>query len=251
MIRSRSGGIIAVLSFSTLATGVVQICLPLELRGLHASPNEIGLTLSMFGFGMLAFEWVWGIVADRFGYGVPLVASQFLYAACIVLLARADSIILIAAAYFLASGMMVAVGPIARSYLGTELHAGLRATGLALLTAQWVIAEALGSGAGGQLIDHFPIRAVLLGTSLLPATTGLLLLPVFRGYSHVEHRGRWSQDDLDRMEASRGGASLARVLVVTASIVLFFQVGIGGEVALLPLLVTTHLGLSAASAGLA
>jgi hypothetical protein len=52
LIRSRSGGLIAALTFSTLATGLLQICLPLELRQLRASPNEIGLTLSMFGFGM-------------------------------------------------------------------------------------------------------------------------------------------------------------------------------------------------------
>ena len=229
----------------------MQICLPLELHGLHATPNQIGVTLAMFGLGMLAFEWVWGIVADRIGYGVPLIASQLLYAGCIALLARADSIFLIAAAYFLASGMMVAVGPIARSYLGTALHAHLRATGLALLSAQWVVAEALGAGAGGQLIDHFPIRTVLLATAVLPALSAFLLVPVFKGYSHLEHRGRWSEDDQVRMEESRGGRSLMRVLAVTASMVLFFQVGLGGEVALLPLLVTTHLGLSAANAGTA
>jgi MFS family permease len=251
LIRSRSGGMVAALSFSTLATGLLQICLPLELRQLHASPNQIGLALSMFGFGMFAFEWVWGVVADRVGYRIPLVASQLLYTACIVLLARAGSIVLIAAAYFLASGMMVAVGPIARSYLGTALHAHLRATGLALLSAQWVIAEALGAGAGGQLIDHFPIGGVLLATATLPALTALLMLPVFRTYSHVEHRSRWDEADQARMEQSRGGASLLRVMVVTASIILFFQVGAGGELALLPLLVTTHLGLSAASAGTA
>ena len=229
----------------------MQISLPLELRGLRATPDQIGVTLAMFGFGMLAFEWVWGIIADRIGYGAPLVASQLLYAGCIALLARADSIFLIAAAYFLASGMMVAVGPIARSYLGTTLHAHLRATGLALLTAQWVIAEAVGAGAGGQLIDHFPIRDVLLAAAVLPALSALLLLPVFKGYSHLEHRGRWSEDDQARMEESRGGRSLVRVLVVTASMVLFFQVGLGGEAALLPLLVTAHLGLSASSAGIA
>ena len=54
LLRSRSGGLIAALAFATLATGLLQICLPLELHQLHATPNEIGLTLSMYGFGMLA-----------------------------------------------------------------------------------------------------------------------------------------------------------------------------------------------------
>ena len=251
LIRSRSGGLVAALTFSTLATGLTQIGLPLELRQLHASPNQIGLTLSMFGFGMFAFEWLWGVLADRVGYRAPLVVSQLLYAASIVLLARVDSVLLIAICYFLASGMMVAVGPIARSYLGTALHARLRATGLALLAAQWVIAEAVGAGAGGQLIDHFPIRSVILGAAILPVASSLLILWVFRRYSHSEHRGAWSQADETRMEESRGGAGVMHVLAVSASMALLIQIGIGGELALLPLLVTTHLHQSAAGAGAA
>ncbi|HEY8815447.1 MAG TPA: MFS transporter, partial [Candidatus Dormibacteraeota bacterium] len=47
------------------------------------------------------------------------------------------------------------------------------------------------------------------------------------------------------------GGGVMRVLLVTASMVLLIQVGAGGELALLPLLVTTHLQLSAASAGTA
>lgn len=251
LIRSRSGGLVATLTFSTLATGVLQICLPLELRQLRAMPNEIGLTLSMFGFGMFAFEWLWGVLADRVGYRGPLIVSQLLYGACIVLLARVDSVPLIALSYLLASGMMVAVGPIARSYLGTALHSRLRATGLALLSAQWVIAEAIGAGAGGQLIDHFPIRTVMLAGAILPVVSAALAVWVFRGYSHVEHRGQWTADDEARMEESRGGVGVMRVLAVTAAMVLLVQLGAGGELALLPLLVTTHLQLSAASAGTA
>jgi MFS family permease len=251
LIRSRSGALIAAMTFSTLATGVLQICLPLELRQLRASPNEIGLALSMYGFGMFAFEWLWGVLADRAGYRAPLVVSQLLYAACIVLLARVDSIVLIALSYFLTSGMMVAVGPIARSYIGTAVHSRLRATGLALLAASWVVAEAVGAGAGGQLIDHFPIRGVLLAGAVLPALSALLAIWVFRGYSRVEHHGPWTADDEARSEESRAGGGVLRILAVTASLVLLIQVGAGGELALLPLLVTTHLQLSAASAGTA
>jgi MFS family permease len=239
------------LTFSTLATGLLQICLPLELRQLRASPDQIGVTLAMFGFGMFAFEWLWGVVADRAGYRAPLIGSQILYAGFILLLARADSVVLIAIGYFFASGMMVAVGPIARSYLGTALHARLRATGLAVLAAQWLIASSIGAGVGGQLIDHFPIRSVILVAAILPIASSLLLAWFFRDYSHTEHRGRWNEDDNARMEESRGGSGVARVLVVTASMVLLIEVGAGGELALLPLLVTTHLHLSAADAGTA
>jgi MFS family permease len=239
------------MAFSTLATGVLQICLPLELRQLHASPGEIGLTLAMFGFGMFAFEWLWGVVADRVGYVIPLVVSQLLYGVAIVLLASAGSVVLIAAGYFLACGMMVAVGPIARSYLGTTLHARLRATGLALVSAQWVIAAAIGAGVGGQLIDHFPIRGILYASAVLPAISAALALWVFKGYSHRQHVESWTDEDEARMEESRGGGGMLRVFLVTATLMLLIEVGAGGEVALLPLLVTSSLHLSAASAGVA
>src|SRR5947209_19062814 len=51
LFRSRSGALVGALAVSTLATGVVQIAVPLELRQLHASPAQIGVALSMFGFG--------------------------------------------------------------------------------------------------------------------------------------------------------------------------------------------------------
>ena len=251
LIRSRSGGLIAALAFATLATGLLEIAVPLELRQLHASPNEIGLTLAMFGFGMFAFEWVWGVVADRVGYGAPLVASQLLYGAFIVLLSRVQSIPLIAVGYLLASGMMVAVGPIARSYLGTTLHARLRATGLALLASQWVIAEAVGAGVGGQLIDRFPIRDVMLAGAALPAVSAVLVLWVFRGYTIADHHVRINAENAAGEESSRAGPSVTHVLVITATLALLIQIGLGGELALLPLLVTNHLQLSAAAAGAA
>jgi len=247
LIRSRSGGLIAALTFSTLATGLLLICLPLELRQLRAGPGEIGLTLSMFGFGMFAFEWLWGVVADRVGYRAPLIASQFLYALTIVVLSRVQSVPMIAASYFLACGMMVAVGPIARSYLGTALHANLRATGLALLASQWVIAEAVGAGVGGPLIDNFQIRSVMLAGAALPVVSGVLVFLVFRNY---EARGNRHLESGSGMGADARG-DVIRVLAVTATLALLIQVGLGGELALLPLLVTTHLHLSAGAAGAA
>lgn len=239
------------MTFSTLAAGLLQICLPLELRQLRASPNQIGLTLAMFGFGMFAFEWLWGFLADRFGYRGPLVLSQLLYAVCIVLLARADAVVQIAIGYLLASGMFVAAGPVARSYLGTTLHSRLRATGLALVSAQWAIAEAIGAGAGGQLIDHFPIRGILYASAVLPALTAVLVMWVFRGQRDIPNRDVRPEDVEARSQESRAGGGVMRVLLVTASMTLLVQVGAGGELALLPLLVTTHLQLSAASAGIA
>src|SRR2546429_1008207 len=237
LIRSRSGSLIAVLTFATLATGLLQICVPLELRQLRASQNETGDTLAMFGFGMFAFEWVWGVVADRIGYRAPLVASQLLFGVFIVLLSRVESVPLIAIGYLLASGMMVAVGPIARSYLGTALHARLRATGLALLASQWVIAEAVGAGAGGQLIDRFPIRDVMLAGAALPAVSAVLVLWVFRGYTIADHHVRINAENGAGEESSRAGPSVTHLPAITPPLALLIPIRPGGGPPPLPLLV--------------
>lgn len=249
LYRSRSGGLIGSMTFATVATGALLIGVPLELRQLHASPAATGVTLSMFGFGMFAFEWLWGLIADRVGYRVPLIAAHVLYAAAIVLLAFATTLPLIAAAYFIACGMMVAVGPIARSYLGTSLSPSLRARGQGLLAGQWIVAEAVGAGAGGALIDHYPIRLVMLCSAVLPLISAVLAWMVFRGYSHADRLRSWSGEE--RRKRPAGRRDMLAVLATTAAIVCLIEIGIGGESALLPLLVTAHLHLSPASAGAA
>jgi MFS family permease len=248
LLRSRSARLVGAFFVTSLATGVLEIAIPLKLRQLQASPNEIGITLAMFGFGMFLFEWLWGIVADRVGYRIPLVVSQLLYGASIVLLARVDSVPLLAVSYLLASGMMVAEGPIGRSYVGTALPAALRATGLGLISASWVIGAAIGAGAGGWLLDQVAIRDVLYGAAVIPVLAGVLILWAFRGYSDKQRLSTRSADD-DQAEVARGGTSVMRILMVTALLVLLIEIGAGGEQALLPLLVTSHLHLSAAIAG--
>ena len=99
------------------------------------------------------------------------------------------------------------------SYIGTALHAHLRATGLALLASQWVIAEAVGAGVGGALIDHFPIREVMLVAAVLPLVSAVLVFPVFRGFTIVDHRSRQNEVREDTAVAE---PSVVRVLAMVA-----------------------------------
>ena len=248
--RSRSGALLGALSVSNLTTGMLYVAIPLELRSLHAGPREIGITLSMFGVGLLLFEWFWGLIADRFGYRGPLIVSMFLYAAGVFLLASSTTVFFIAVSYLLSSGMLVSVGPIGRSFLGTTLPPGLRATGLAVLSAEWLFGDAFGAGAGGLLIEHIPIREVIYIASVLPVVSAVLLVLVFRGYKETHGRGALPDEEV-KAEQRPAGPSVVRVLLVTAVIMILFQLGFQGETALLPLLVTAHLNLSAASAGTA
>jgi predicted MFS family arabinose efflux permease len=246
LLRSRSGALLGALMISSIATGVMFIAIPLELRSLHASPRDIGITLSMFGLGTFLFEWVWGLIADRAGYAAPLIVSELLYAAGVFWISRSMTVPLIAVSYLVTSGMLVSVGPIGRSFLGTTLPPHLRATGLAVLSAEWLIGDALGAGAGGALIERMPIASVLAAAAVLPLLTAVLLVLVFRGY-----RQSLGHEIETGPTEGNGGRGWVRVLLVTAAIMILFQIGFTGETAFLPLLVTAHLNLSAADAGTA
>src|SRR3984893_14383996 len=213
LLRSRSAALIVAL-FISAWTPVEFVCsIPPKLAQLKATPNEIGLTLAMFGLGMFIFEALWGMVADRFGYRAPMIVSAILYSICIVLLARTQTVPVIAAGYLLAAGMMVAVGPIGRSYVGTSLPAGRRSTGLAYLTAAWVVGAAVGAGAGGLLIDRLTITIVLSGSAVLPLVAAAIIMLVFRGYSDAPRR-RGIREDEGRSRAERPRGGFARVLGV-------------------------------------
>ncbi|HET7465471.1 MAG TPA: MFS transporter [Candidatus Dormibacteraeota bacterium] len=246
VVRSRGGALLGALAISTVATGVMFIAVPLELRSLHASPQATGITLAMFGLGAFLFEWVWGLVADRFGYARPLVVSMILFSAGMVFLARSTTVPQIALSYLVTTAMLVSVGPIGRSFLGTTLPPHLRATGLAVLSAEWLIGDAIGSGAGGLLIERMPISSVLSAAAVLPLITAALLVLVFRGY-----RQRFGHEVEPGAAQGARGRDWVPVMVVTAAIMVLFQVGAFGETAFLPLLVTVHLNLSAADAGTA
>jgi MFS family permease len=190
------------------------------------------------------------VIADRVGYKWPLIISMVLFGGGVFLLARSNTVPLIAASYLLTSGMLVSVGPVGRSFLGTTLPPNLRGTGLAVLSAEWLLGDAIGAGAGGFLLEHMPTRDVLYAASALPLISAGLLMLVFRGYTETHGRSTWTEEDV-RVEQERTGPSVVRVLVVTAAIMILFQIGLAGETAFLPLLVTTHLNLSAATAGTA
>jgi MFS family permease len=112
-----------------------------------------------------------------------------------------------------------------------------------------VIAEAVGAGAGGALIDRLPIHDVMLAGGLLPIISAILVGLVFRGYKFADLQTQIHLDDQSAKERLGEKTSVIRVLAITATLALLVQIGLGGELALLPLLVTNQLHLSAAAAG--
>src|SRR2546429_10020903 len=89
----------------------------------------------------------------------------------------------------------------------------------------------------------------MLAGAALPAVSAVLVLWVFRGYTIADHHVRINAENAAGGETSRAGPSGTHGLAITATPALLIQIGLGGELALLPPLVTTPLQLSAAAGG--
>ena len=89
----------------------------------------------------------------------------------------------------------------------------------------------------------------MLAGAVLPLISAILVAAVFRGYTLADHHSRIDFDDKAGHNRSGGRSTVIRVLAVTATLVLLIQIGLGGELALLPLLVTNQLHMSASAAG--
>jgi MFS family permease len=249
VLRGRPGAVIGTLGFSGIGNGLLTVSLPLYLAAVHASPGEIGATLSMFGVGMFVFEFLWGWLADRYGVPIPLIASRFLFALAMLGFAFANNIFEFALLYLLSSGMMVAGGPLGRSFLGVSLPQKRRGVGLGLHSAVGTFASAAGAVIAGLMTDHFGIASVFYVAWVPPLVSGFIALFAFRGnyglkLTHIVAQG-------DKRVSVERSFSFWYAMTAISVVVMLMLVGQSGERSFLPLLVTVKLGRPATDAGLA
>jgi MFS family permease len=248
VLSGSPGGVIATIAISGCGFGMLQLALPLHLHAIHASPTEIGITLAMFGTGMFVFEFMWGWIADRFGVPGPLIASCLLLAVTAAGFVVATSVPELAALYLLSSGMMVAGGPLGRSFLGVSLPPGQRGLAIGVLQAGWSFSGAIGAGLAGFLGDRFGLQAVFDSAFVFPVVGLVIAVLTFRG-----------QYRLKLVQITPAGAPAAPerpfrysyALVIISVVVMLSLVGFSGEAAFVPILVTGKLLRDPGSAGLA
>jgi MFS transporter, DHA1 family, tetracycline resistance protein len=249
VLQGRPGRVIWTLGVSGLGNGMLTVSLPLYLVAVHATPAEIGATLSMFGVGMLTFEFLWGWLADRFGVPIPLIVSRFLFAGAMIGFAFARTIPEFAILYLLSSGMSVAGGPLGRSFLGVSLPHRRRGVGLGLHTSMANFTTALGAVLAGVMTDWFGVGSVFQVAWIFPFLSSFVALTAFRGQyrlklTHILAQGG-SRPTTDQ-RFSYWYAVCAISIVVTLMLV-----GQSGERSFLPLLITVKLARPATDAGLA
>lgn len=248
VLRGQPGGVMAIIFVAGLGFGAIQLALPLFLTQIGTAPASIGVVLSMFGVGMIVFEFGWGWLADRFGVQVPLIISRFGMAASMVGFALNRSLLGLAIAYLLCAGFMVAGGPLGRAFLGVYLPRQQRGTALGFHGAAMTLGGAFGALGGGLVAGRFGLTTVFMVAPAFPVLAGIIGLYVFRGSYTTRLTSLGTESDRARMAGTAKFTYFVPVLVISTVVLLMFF-GFQGERSFLPILVAVKLNLPAVYSG--
>ncbi len=248
VLRGQPGGVMAIIFVAGLGFGAIQLALPLFLTQIGTAPASIGVVLSMFGVGMIVFEFGWGWLADRFGVQIPLIVSRFGMAASMVAFALNRSLLGLAIAYLLCAGFMVAGGPLGRAFLGVYLPRQQRGIALGFHGAAMTLGGAFGALGGGLLASRFGLTSVFSVAPVFPLLAGVISIYVFRGSYLTRLTSLGSEGDRAMMAATAKFTYFVPVVVISTVVLLMFF-GFQGERSFLPILVAVKLDLPAVYAG--
>jgi MFS family permease len=238
----------AIIFVAGLGFGAIQLALPLFLTAIGTAPASIGIVLSMFGVGMIVFEFGWGWLADRFGVQIPLIISRFGMAAAMLGFALNRSLFGLAVAYLLSAGFMVAGGPLGRAFLGVYLPRQQRGIALGFHGAAMTLGSAFGALGGGLLAGRFGLTSVFMAAPVFPLLAGLIGLYVFRGSYLIRLTSLGTEVDRTLMAGTAKFTYFVPVVVISSVVLLMFF-GFQGERSFLPILVVVKLDLPAVYAG--
>lgn len=200
----------------SLAFGHLSAFTPLLLKELHVAPLAVprwtGILSSLgfvFGLPLLPF---WGVWADRYGRKIIIIRSSVFAALIYALTGLSQNVEMVAFARFLGgfvlgnTGVMMAVQAdiTPRERLGSAV---------AIISAGSPVGMALGPILGGQIVDHYGVRLLLLLDAGLTALVVLALILLL----HEEPR------KVNRAQGTRAGAAEAlRAIVHTPRVVGLF-----------------------------
>jgi DHA1 family bicyclomycin/chloramphenicol resistance-like MFS transporter len=141
----------ALIAVAPLAMDIYLASMPSMTRALHATPEQVQLTLSLYMYGWGASQIFVGPLADRFGRRPALIAGLVLFVAASIACAAARTIEALIAARVAQSIGMATVAVVPRAIV-RDLYAGERAARMLSLM--------------GVVLGMAPIIAPIIGSHL-------------------------------------------------------------------------------------
>jgi len=161
-----------------LGLGIIAPIMPLYVRNFGASGIELGLVLAAFSVSRLVLGPLIGALSDRVNRKGLIVGGLAMYALVSLAYVLAQSLWQVALLRLLQGAASTLVTPIAQAYVGDRTAPGREGRTLTTFYTSMFIGMGLGPVFGGNLAEHFGLRAPFYAMALF-AVLALVGVAVF------------------------------------------------------------------------
>lgn len=169
-------GLISIMALCILAWNILQPVVPIYLSSIGATPEVIGLILSLAMVGMVIGESTGGWMADKIGIKTPLILGTFIAGLSVLCFVLTYNIAAIFTIFFFWGLFRSAVfGPV-RGYIGANAPLLSKATFMAFISVVISASSSIGALPSGFLVDNLGFHAVFFVSCSISMAAGILVL---------------------------------------------------------------------------
>lgn len=227
--RGALAAVLLTVFVNMMGLSIVFPILPLWAVKFGAGADEVGLLVSTFAVGQVAFAFVWGWMSDHWGRRPVILLSVAGTIGSFVIMVFADTLMMLFAARLLAGAMGAAYG-VAQAYVADVAAPEKRASAMGWFAAAFSLGFILGPVVGGLLAGADPanpdFRTPFVAAAAISGVALLLGLVTLR--EPERHSADELPHDLAQQMQSLRGAFATRAVALPIVLLMLMSFVLGG-----------------------
>jgi MFS family permease len=220
--------ILIVSGAASIAQNLLTPVLPLYMRDVGLSDQNIGLAFSVMMVGIAISEVFWGWAVDRIDLKIVLFLGAVAYGIMILVLLTPKTLIpflIVMIIYGVSRSPLFIVG---RWYMGVNAPEDIKAQAFGIMNLTWSIPNIIAGFASGFLAEAVGFRNAIRFSAAVPLLVGILLVLVSRQlhFKRPEPEQADSEDGESKPTAVDGNARLITLYLGAFGVIMFIALGI-------------------------
>jgi MFS family permease len=240
--------IILISAAGGFAQELLSPVLPLYMRDVGLSDQNIGLTFSVMMVGIALSELFWGWAVDRVNLKIVLILGTVAYGLMITALMIPKTLLPFLAVMFVYGFSRSPLYIVGRWYMGVHAPEDIKAQAFAILMVQYSLTQSLGGFFSGFIVEALGFQNTIWIAAAVPLTTGFLIITA----------GRWlhfrkPEPDQGSVEGGESASTVGNSRLITFylgsfGVIIFISLGV--LMAYLPLLASDVVHLAPSQIGI-
>jgi len=231
--------LIAILAISAagfFSQNLLSPMLPLYMRDIGLTDQNIGLLFSVMMVGIALSEMFWGWAVDRISLKIVLFLGTAAYGIVTTFLLIPSALPLFLIIIFIYGFARSPIYIVGRWYMGVHAPEDIKAQGFAIMMVMISIAQSIAGFSSGFIVESFGFRNTIGFSAAVPVCAGLLFIAASRRLNFQKPKPSRALSGSEASEPASvdGNAKLITIFLGSFGVILFVSMGI--LMAYLPLL---------------